>query len=141
MAGLSPATFGYEKDAYQNTASIDLNANASEMTIEAIKTQIEPQLNRLLENINRLQTTNGITENKVPEKMQWNYGSNERIDDWDKVEILGRLQRVANIPYTQRAEIITPLINKMLDKKIKPEQLIKSNNEEKEDIRIEYGEI
>ena len=29
----------------------------------------------------------------------------------------------------------------MLDKKIKPEQLIKSNNEEKEDIRIEYGEI
>ena len=59
--------------------------------------------------------------------MQWNYGSNERIDDWDKVEILGKLQRVANIPYTQRAEIITPLINKMLDKKIKPEQLIKSN--------------
>ena len=27
MANLSPATFGYEKDSYQNVASIDLNAN------------------------------------------------------------------------------------------------------------------
>ena len=141
MAGLSPASFGYEKDAYQNTASIDLNANASEMTIEAIKTQIEPQINRLLANINKLQTTNNLVENRIPEKAQWDYGSNERIDDWDKVEILKNLQRVASVPYEQRAEIIAPLLNKMLDKKIKPEQLIKANNEEKENIRIEYGEI
>jgi hypothetical protein len=45
MANLSPATFGYEKDAYQNVASVDLNANTTEMTIEAIKKQIEPQIN------------------------------------------------------------------------------------------------
>ena len=141
MAGLSPATFGYEKDAYQNTASIDLNANASEMTIEAMKTQIEPQINRLLENINKLQNSNGITENIIPEKLEWDYGSNERIDDWDKIEILSNLQRVASIPYEQRAQIITPLLNKMLEAPIKAEQLIKSNNEETKNIRIEYGEI
>jgi hypothetical protein len=47
MAGLSPASFGYEKDAYMNKENVDLSANASEMTIEAIKTQIEPQINNL----------------------------------------------------------------------------------------------
>ena len=141
MAGLSPATFGYEKDAYQNTASIDLNANASEMTIEAIKTQITPQINRLLENISKLQNTNGIEENRIPLEAQWDYGSNERIDDWDRIEIIKNLQRIASIPYEQRAEIITPLINKMLKKPIKPEELIKSYREEQGNIRIEYGEI
>ena len=40
MAGLSPATFGYEKDAYMNTANVDLSANASEMTIEGYKKTI-----------------------------------------------------------------------------------------------------
>ena len=141
MAGLSPATFGYEKDAYQNTASIDLNANASEMTIEAMKTQIEPQINRLLENISKLQNTNGITENQVPMEMEWNYGSNERIDDWDKLEILKSLQRVASVPYAQKAEIIAPLLNKMLEKPVEAEKLIQAHKEEEGNIRVEYGEI
>lgn len=141
MAGLSPATFGYEKDAYQNTASIDLNANASEMTIEAMKTQIEPQINRLLENITKLQSTNNIRENVIPEGMEWDYGSNERIDDWDKIDILKELQRVATIPNEQRAEIITPLINKLVTNKIEPKNLIESYNKEKERIEITYGEI
>lgn len=141
MAGLSPATFGYEKDAYQNTASIDLNANASEMTIEAMKTQIEPQINRLLENISKMQNTNGITENIVPMEMEWDYGSNERIDDWDKIEIMKEIQRVASIPYEQRAEIITPLINKMLEKPIESQTLIEGYRKEQGNIRVEYGEI
>ena len=141
MAGLSPATFGYEKDAYQNTASIDLNANASEMTIEAMKTQIEPQINHLLENISKLQNTNGITINEIPMKMEWDYGSNERIDDWDKIEIIKNLQRIASIPYAQRAEIITPLLNKMLETPIEAEKLIEAHKEEEGNIRIEYGEI
>ena len=34
-----------------NEANVVLSANASEMTIEAIKTQIEPQINNLLINI------------------------------------------------------------------------------------------
>ena len=142
MAGLSPASFGYEKDAYQNTTSIDLNANASEMTIEAMKTQIEPQINKLLENISKLQISNNLTENEIPLKTQWDYGSNERIDDWDKIEILKEIQRVASVPYEQRAEIIAPLLNKILvDKQIKPEELITARKNETESIRIDYGEI
>ena len=141
MAGLSPATFGYEKDAYQNTASIDINANASEMTIEAMKTQIEPQINHLLENISKLQNTNGITENEIPMQLEWDYGSNERIDDWDKIEIIKNIQRIASIPYKQRAEIVAPLLNKMLEKPVKAEQLVKAHKEEEGNIRIDYGEI
>lgn len=141
MAGLSPATFGYEKDAYQNTASIDLNANSSEMTIEAIKTQIEPQINRLLENINKMQVTNGIVENEIPASTKWDYGSNERIDDWDRIEIMQAIQRVMSVPYEQKAIIMTPLLNKLLEKGIEPKELIEANKKETENIRIEYGEI
>lgn len=141
MAGLSPATFGYEKDTYQNTASIDMNANTSEMTIEAMKTQIEPQLNRLLENISKMQKTNGITENEIPLEVKWDYGSNERIDEWDKIEIVKNLQRIASIPYKQRAEIIVPILNKLVQTDIKVDELIKDHENEKEGIKIEYGEI
>jgi hypothetical protein len=141
MAGLSPASFGYEKDAYQNTATIDMNANASDMTIEAIKTQIEPQINRLLENIAKMQDTNGIKENIIPMQLEWNYGSNERISDWDKVEIIREMQRVASIPYEQRAEIIAPLLNKIMDSKVKPKDLIEAHEKEKENIKVEYGEL
>ena len=142
MAGLSPASFGYEKDAYQNTASIDLNANASEMTIEAMKTQIEPQINRLLENIARLQATNGITENIIPTEVQWDYGSNERIDDWDKIDILQNIQRIMSIPYSQRAEIVAPLLSKLLvDNDIDVNKLINEHKNEIGEIKIDYGEI
>ena len=141
MAGLSPASFGYEKDAYQNTASIDMNANASDMTIEAIKTQIEPQINKLLENIAKMQDTNGIKENIIPMQLEWNYGSNERISDWDKVEIIREMQRIASIPYEQRAEILAPLLNKIMDSKVEPKDLIEAHEKEKENIRVEYGEL
>ena len=141
MAGLSPASFGYEKDAYQNTASIDLNANASEMTIEAMKTQIEPQINRLLENISKLQNSNGITENVIPLEVQWNYGSNERIDDWDKIELIREIQRAMSIPYSTRAEIIAPLLNKLVDGEVDTTKLISEHKDEIGDIKIDYGEI
>jgi len=141
MAGLSPASFGYEKDAYQNTASIDLNANASEMTIEAMKTQIEPQINRLLENISKLQNSNGITENVIPLEVQWNYGSNERIDDWDKIELIREIQRAMSIPYSTRAEIIAPLLNKLVDGEVDTTKLISEHKDEMGDIKIDYGEI
>ena len=38
MAGLSPATFGYEKIVIWMKLNVVLSANASETTIEAIKT-------------------------------------------------------------------------------------------------------
>lgn len=141
MAGLSPSTFGYEKDAYMNTANVDLSANASEMTIEAIKRQLTPQINRLIENIIRLQNANEIEINKIPETVSWDFGENERLDDMKKLSVLQRVQQVARVPYSVRAEIITPIINKLIDTGVDPKRLIEENDKEDDKIEIEYGEI
>lgn len=148
MAGLSPATFGYEKDSYMNEANVVLSANASEMTIEAIKTQIEPQINRLLLNIVKMQQSQDIKENILPineNGLNWNYGSNERIDDMKKVEILKKLQNVASIPYEQVSQIIAPMVRKLLNDNTELDpmaiKLMESNQKERESIKIEYGEI
>ena len=140
MAGLSPATFGYEKDAYMNTANVDLSANASEMTVEAIKRQLEPQINRLIENIIRLQQSADIEENKLPLMVDWDYGANERLDDMKKLEVLQTIQRTASVPYRVRAKIINPIINRLIDEPIKEEELVKAYNEEN-NTRIEFGEL
>lgn len=141
MAGLSPASFGYEKDAYMNTANIDLSANASEMTVEAIKRQLEPQINRLLENIIRLQQTQQIEINKLPLKVEWEYGANERIDDMKKLEVLKDVQKAMSVPYSVRADIVLPILNKLVDKPIERETLVKEWQEESNKMNIEFGEL
>ena len=141
MAGLSPATFGYEKDAYMNTANVDLSANASEMTVEAIKRQLEPQINRLIENIIRLQESQEITENIIPNPMNWDYGANERIDDMKKLEVLQDIQRTMSVPYSIRAKIVNPILNKLVDEPIENEELVKEWQEETNRMNIEYGEL
>ena len=141
MANLSPATFGYEKDAYQNVASIDLNANLTEMTIEAIKKQIEPQVNNLIINIVKLQMALGIEENRIPEDLVWDYGDNERLDDMKKLQVLGAIQRTASVPYSVRSKIITPILNKLIDEDIDENYLIEENKKERKDIDIDYAEI
>lgn len=141
MAGLSPATFGYEKDAYMNTANVDLSANASEMTVEAIKRQLEPQINRLIENIIRLQQSQEITENIIPNGIVWDYGLNERVDDMKKIEVLKDIQRAMSVPYSVRADIILPTLNKLVDTPIKKEDLVKEWQEENNSIDITYGEL
>ena len=140
MAGLSPATFGYEKDAYMNTANVDLSANASEMTIEAIKRQLEPQINRLIENIIKLQQSQDIEINKLPLVVDWDYGINERLDDMKKIEVLQEVQRTAAVPYKIRAKIINPILNKLVDEDIKEEDIVNAYNEENK-MNIEFGEI
>lgn len=140
MAGLSPATFGYEKDAYMNTANVDLSANASEMTVEAIKRQLEPQINRLIENIIRLQTSQDIEENRLPMVVDWDYGANERIDDMKKIEVMQNIQRVGSIPYRVRAKILTPILNKLIDDDMTEDDLVSAYDEENK-TRIEFGEL
>ena len=140
MAGLSPATFGYEKDAYMNNANVDLSANASEMTIEAIKRQLEPQINRLIENIIRLQQSQDITENLLPLKVDWDYGANERIDDMKKIEVMQNIQRVGSIPYSVRAKILTPILNRLIDEDMTEDELVKAYDKEN-NTRIEFGEL
>lgn len=147
MAGLSTANFGYEKDAYQNKDSIDLSKNNSDMTVEAIKTQIEPQINRLLENIVKAQTSQNITENLIPSELNWDYGANEKFTDMKKLQVLSKIQAVASVPYSTKAKIIMPILNKLIDDDYvvaderEIEDLIKQNENERKALNIEYGEF
>ena len=141
MANLSPASFGYEKDNYQNVASVDLAMNLSEMTIEAIKKQIEPQVNHLIENIVKLQELLGIEENKIPADLVWDYGNNEKLDDNKKIATLRAIQGVMSIPYSTRAKITAPILNKLIDDSVDADGLTEAYNKEKDDIRLTYEEI
>ena len=141
MANLSPATFGYEKDSYQNVASIDLNANITEMTIEAIKRQLEPQINKLMENIVKLQQSQNITVNEIPAELDWDYGLNERFDDMKKLDVLGAIQRTTAVPYSVRAKIITPILNKLIDEPTDENNLIKEYREEERQLQLDYEEL
>ena len=141
MANLSPATFGYEKDTYQNTTSVNLNANLTEMTIEAIKKQITPQVNKLLTNIVKLQEIINTDINKIPADLQWDYGRNELIDDNKKITTLQAIQRTMSVPYSTRAKILTPIINKLLNENIDSETLYEEYNKEREDIKLSYEEF
>lgn len=147
MAGLSPASFGYEKDSYMNVDNVDLSKNASDMTIEAIKTQIEPQINKLIENIIKAQQTQNVTENIIPIEMVWDYGNNEKFNDMKKLQVLSRVQSVASIPYEMKAKIVMPILLKLID-----EEIIKDNEDnlknmvdsylkENENINIQFGEV
>ena len=147
MAGLSPSSFGYEKDAYQNKDSVDLSKNNSDMTVEAIKTQIEPQINKLIENIVKAQQSQNITINMIPSELNWDYGANEKFDDMKKLQVLSRVQAVGSVPYSIKAKIITPILMKLIDddyvsKNVKNiEELIKANKDEEEAMNIEFGEV
>ena len=141
MANLSPATFGYEKDNYQNVASVDLSANITEMTIEAIKKQIEPQVNKLIENVIKLQQSQNIKENEIPSELVWDYGANERFDDMKKLQVLQAIQRTARVPYSVRAKIITPILNKLIDEPTNDEELVQAYKDEEKDITLTYEEL
>lgn len=140
MANLSPASFGYEKDAYQNTTSVDLSMNLSEMTIEAIKKQLEPQINKLIENIIKLQELLNISD-KIPNDLSWDYGNNEKLDDDKIIKTLASVERVMSVPYNVRARLMTPILNKLMKDKIKEEDLIAENEKERDFIKVDYGEI
>ena len=141
IAGLSPASFGYEKDSYMNVANIDLSANASEMTIEAIKKQITPQINKLIENIVKLQRSQNMKENLIPIELEWDYGDNERLDDMKKLKVLQEINKTASVPYSYRAKVITPILNKLIDVKANDKDVTKAYEEESQKMNIEFGEI
>ena len=142
MANLSPASFGYEKDNYQNVASVDLSMNLTEMTIEAIKKQVEPQVNHLIENIIKLQELLNIEDDtKIPRNLEWDYGDNEKLDDDKKLRTLQAIQRTMSIPYSTRAKILTPILNKLIDTPINSDEITKAYNDEREDIKLTYEEF
>ena len=141
MANLSPASFGYEKDNYQNVTSVDLSMNLSEMTIEAIKKQIEPQVNHLIENIVKLQELLNIKDNRIPNDLVWEYGDNEKLDDDKKIRTIQAIQRAMSIPYSTRAKILTPILNKLIDEDVNADEITKEYNQEREDLKLTYEEF
>lgn len=147
MAGLSPTSFGYEKDAYMNTDNVNLSKNASDMTVEAVKTQIEPQINNLIENIVKAQQTQNIEENLLPVELAWDYGANEKFDDMKKLQVLKKIQSVGKVPYSIKAKIIMPILKKLIDEDYvskdqkEIDNLIEEYIKESEDITINYGEV
>lgn len=145
MAGLSPASFGYEKDSYMNTANVDLSADATEMTIEALKTQIANQISSLFENIYKMQRSqNDITEDLLPEvaRIEWDYGSDESIDDQKKIQILKDIQGVTNIPYNIKAEIVAPLLERLVDDNTDLlNRLKEGRKEDRGEINVTYGQL
>ena len=142
-SGLSPASFGYEKDNYMNVDNINLAKNPSDMTIEGIKRQLEPQINKLITNIIIAQQCLSIIINTIPQKISWDYGPNEKFDDMKKIQILNKLQSAISIPYVYKAKIASPILYKMIDDDVSAEEMIKQNNEEeKKSIEnIKFGEI
>lgn len=147
LAGLSPSSFGYEKDAYMNTDNVNLSKNASDMTVEAIKTQIEPQINKLIENIVKAQKSQNILVNVLPTELSWDYGLNEKFDDMKKLQVLSHVLRVGTVPYSIKAKIIMPIINKLIDEeyvnknKKYIDDIISEYLEESKDITVNFGEV
>ena len=147
MSGLSPASFGYEKDNYQNVDNINMNKNASDMTIEAIKRQITPALNNLFQNIIKAQYNYSIKENVLPTEFNWNFGANEKIEDLDKIRILRNVQGVSSVPQELKMKVVLPILKKIIDEpyvdenKKEIEQILKQLQNEREDLSINFGEI
>ena len=143
-SGLSPASFGYEKDAYMNVDNVNLAKNPTDMTIEGIKKQLEPQINKLITNIVIAQQVLGVSINTIPQELSWDYGPNEKFDDMKKIQVLNRLQSVLSVPYKYKAKIATPILNKMIDDgDVNADDMIKENDaEEKKSLeQIKFGEI
>ena len=111
------------------------------MTVEAIKRQLEPQINNLIKNIIILQQSQKMTENLIPNEIVWDYGSNERFDDMKKISVLRQIQTTMSVPYSVRAKIITPILNKLLDEKTNNDDLVQAYKDEEKDISIKYEEI
>jgi hypothetical protein len=82
-----------------------------------------------------------MTENLIPNEIVWDFGSNERFDDMKKLSVLQAIQRTARVPYSYRAKIIAPILNKLIDETTDEEDLIKAYKDEEKDINISYEEI
>jgi hypothetical protein len=82
-----------------------------------------------------------MTENLIPSELIWDYGDNERLDDMRKLEVLQEVQRTASVPYSIRAKIITPILNKLIDEKVNDKDVTKAYEEESQKMNIEFGEI
>ena len=147
MSGLSPASFGYEKDVYQNIDNVNMSKNPTDMTIEAIKRQITPAINLLFENIIKAQMSANVTENQLPTTLNWDFGPNEKFGDMEKIKILRNIQGVASIPQSSKLKVILPILNKLIDddyvegNQKEVDDLLTELKGEQDDLSIRFGEV
>ena len=147
MSGLSPASFGYEKDVYQNVDNVNMSKNPTDMTIEAIKRQLTPAINLLFENIIKAQMSANITENQLPTTLNWDFGPNEKFGDMEKIKILRNIQGVASIPKSSKLKVILPILNKLIDddyvegNQKEVDDLLTELKGEQDDLSIRFGEV
>lgn len=147
MSGLSPASFGYEKDVYQNIDNVNMSKNPTDMTIEAIKRQITPAINLLFENIIKAQMSANVTENQLPTTLNWDFGPNEKFGDMEKLKILRNIQGVASIPQSSKLKVVLPILNKLIDddyvegNKQEVDELLTELKGEQDDLSIRFGEV
>lgn len=147
MSGLSPASFGYEKDVYQNIDNVNMSKNPTDMTIEAIKRQLTPAINLLFENIIKAQMSANVTENQLPTTLNWDFGPNEKFGDMEKIKILRNIQGVASIPQSSKLKVILPILNKLIDddyvegNQKEVDDLLTELKGEQDDLSIRFGEV
>ena len=65
----------------------------------------------------------------------------QKLDDNKKIATLRAIQGVMSIPYSTRAKITAPILNKLIDDDVDADELTKAYNKEKEDLKIDYGEF
>lgn len=58
-----------------------------------------------------------------------------------KLKVLQAVQRTMSVPYSTRAKIVAPIINKLIDEDLDITKMVEEYNLEKKDINIEFGEI
>ncbi len=147
MSGLSPASFGYEKDVYQNVDNVNMSKNPTDMTVEAIKRQLTPAINLLFENIIKAQMSANVTENQLPTTLNWDFGPNEKFGDLEKIKILRNIQGVASIPRSSKLKVILPILNKLIDddyvqgNQKEVDDLLTELKGEQDDLSIRFGEV
>ena len=102
---------------------------------------------KLIENIVKAQQSQNITDNLLPNTLNWDYGLNEKFDDMKKLQVLKKIQGVGAIPYSIRAKIIMPILKKLIDddyskanqKEI--DELVNEYLKEQDNIKIDFGEV
>jgi hypothetical protein len=58
-----------------------------------------------------------------------------------KLDVLKKIQSTSAVPYSFKAKIITPILNKLIDEPTDEESLVKAYREEERQAQLEYEEL
>ena len=58
-----------------------------------------------------------------------------------KIQVLQTIQRTMAVPYSVRAKIITPILNKLIDIPTNEDELVQAYKEEEKGLNLTYEEL